>query len=45
METLPLRKRAKLWLLNFPRRLNRWYHSGFGRHQFNPEGIDVMEPV
>lgn len=42
MNTLPIKKRAKLWVSNFPLRINRWYHSGFGRYQFNPDGVDVM---
>lgn len=42
MSSLPLTKRASLALSKFPLRFNRWYHSGFGRHSFNPNGIDVM---
>lgn len=42
MTSLPLTKRASLWLSKFPLRVNRWYHSGFGTHQFNDDGVDVM---
>jgi hypothetical protein len=41
MSSLPLTKRANLWLSKFPLRINRWYHSDFGRNQFNAGGIDV----
>ena len=42
MSSLPLTKRAKLCLSKFPLRINRWYHSDFGRHEFNPDGVDMM---
>lgn len=42
MSNFSLTQRAKLWCLNLPRQFNHWYHSGFGRHDFNPNGIDIM---
>lgn len=43
MSSLPLTKRAALWFSKFPLRVNRWYHSGFGKHRFNDDGVDVMK--
>jgi hypothetical protein len=43
MSSLPLTKRAKLRLSQYPLRLNRWYHSRFGRAEFNPDGTGVMD--
>lgn len=43
MTELPLRKRVKIWASKLPRRLNRAYYSKFGKHNFNPNGVDIFD--
>jgi hypothetical protein len=43
MSALPLTRRGLLWARrSLLQPINRWYHSGFGRRDFNPNGVDVF---
>lgn len=43
MSSLPLSRRASLWFKrNFALRMNRWYHSNFGRWEYNRDGVDLF---
>jgi len=44
MTSLPLSKRARLWFkrtVALP--VNRWYHSDFGRREYNRGGVDLFD--